>query len=56
VHSWRAMLPQRKRYNPGLMSATYFSGITKLDGELVLGYGINDKDFGLAKVDRSLWS
>ncbi|MBT0993714.1 hypothetical protein KIN34_05375 [Cellulomonas sp. DKR-3] len=56
VHSWRAMLPHRARFNPSLLSATYFSGITKLDGGLVLGYGINDKDFGITKVDRSLWS
>lgn len=56
VHSWWAMRPQRERFNPSLLSATYFSGITRLDGQIALGYGVNDRDFGIAKLDRSLWS
>jgi len=56
VHSWSSLLPHRRRHNPRLFSATYFSGITKLDGEFLLGYGINDKKPGLVKVSQKLWS
>lgn len=56
VHSWWAMRPQRRRHNPVLLSATYFSGITELDGQILVGYGINDKEFGISTLDRSLWS
>ena len=56
IHSWRSMLPQRKRHNPGLFSATYFSGMSVLDEDLVLSYGINDMSCGVARVSEdALW-
>jgi hypothetical protein len=54
VHSWRSTLPQRKRHNPGLFSATYFAGLSSADDELLVGYGINDIHFGIARVPESL--
>lgn len=56
VHSWGSLLPHRRRHNPRLFSATYFSGITKVGGEFLLGYGINDKRPGIVKASQKLWS
>lgn len=58
VHSVRAALPQRDTHNPNLISATYFSGIARAEsGALLLGYGINDRDFAIARVEEdALWS
>ncbi|ASR55856.1 hypothetical protein ACT17Q_00860 [Cellulomonas sp. CW35] len=56
VHSWSSLLPHRRRHNPRLFSATYFSGITKVGGEFLLGYGINDKKPGIVKASQKLWS
>lgn len=56
IHSWRSMAPQRLRHNPGLLSATYFSGLSIVDESVVMSYGINDKDFGFARMPYdALW-
>ncbi|MFG6446522.1 hypothetical protein ACFXQA_14775 [Microbacterium sp. P07] len=56
IHSWRAMLPQRNRHNPGLFSATYFAGLARADDEILLSYGINDLDFGIARIpEDQVW-
>lgn len=54
IHSWKAMLPQRTRHNPGLLSATYFSGLSETDDALTLTYGINDLSVGIASIPRDL--
>jgi len=56
IHSWASMLPQRQRHNPGLFSATYFSGLTLVEGQPALSYGINDLSFGIATIaEQALW-
>lgn len=58
VHSWRSMLPQVRpnKGNPHLIFATYFSGISSVEGQLLLSYGVNDVDYGFAHADpASLW-
>jgi hypothetical protein len=57
MHSWRSMVPpQRERHNPVLWSATYFSGLTRADDELLVGYGVNDKSYGVARIaEASIW-
>jgi hypothetical protein len=50
IDSWRALLPSRNRLNPNLWSATYFSGITRIRKELLLGYGVNDSRAALARI------
>jgi hypothetical protein len=56
LHSWRTALPQRKRHNPGLFSATYFAGLEKSNEDILLSYGVNDLAFGIARVpEQLLW-
>jgi predicted GH43/DUF377 family glycosyl hydrolase len=56
LHSWRSMLPRLKPHNPGLFSATYFSGVSRSGEQLVLSYGVNDTSAGIAKLpESSLW-
>jgi len=56
IHSFRASLPPRRRHNPNLISATYFAGITPYEGDLLLGYGINDLAFSMVQVqEEQLW-
>lgn len=57
IHSRRSMFPpQRERHNPVLWSATYFSGLSRYGDDLLLGYGVNDKSFGVAQVsESSIW-
>ncbi|WP_194409372.1 hypothetical protein [Microbacterium cremeum] len=56
LHSWRAALPQRKRHNPGLLSATYFAGLARTHSGFVLSYGVNDLAFGIAHVpEHVVW-
>lgn len=57
MHSWSAMLPpQLRRHNPVLWSATYFSGLADLQGDLIASYGLNDKSFGFARLGEStIW-
>ena len=59
IHSWPSMvLPQsrRRRHNPILWSATYFAGLTRDGEDLVLGYGVNDREVGVARVpEHTVW-
>jgi hypothetical protein len=56
IHSYRDCLPPRHRHNPNLISATYFAGITPFEDGFLLGYGINDMAFSMAKVEEEqLW-
>lgn len=58
IHSWASMLPLQgpRRHNPILWSATYFAGLARVDDDLVLGYGINDRAFGIARVpEHTVW-
>lgn len=56
IHSVPAALPREGVHNPNLMSATYFSGLEVDGDDAVLGYGINDTGFGVARVTgASLW-
>jgi hypothetical protein len=58
IHSWPSMVPPqgRRRHNPILWSATYFAGLARLDDDLVLGYGINDRAIGVARVpEHAVW-
>lgn len=56
VHSLRRVVPPLRRHNPNLLSATYFAGVVADADRLVLTYGINDLDFGIARVrEDALW-
>lgn len=57
IHSWGSMLPpQREPHNPGLWSATYFSGLDRDGDDLVLSYGVNDREGHVARIaERSVW-
>lgn len=56
LHSPSSALPQISPHNPGLLSATYFSGLTLANGLLTASYGVNDKSYGVAAIDRaSVW-
>lgn len=56
AHSLPTLLPARSRPNRNLISATYFSGISRDGTDLVLSYGINDIDFGVARIkEHKLW-
>ncbi|NHI17555.1 hypothetical protein [Microbacterium excoecariae] len=50
VHRWREALPHEPVHNPNLLSATYFSGLLRDGDDLLLGYGINDTDFSIART------
>lgn len=51
LHSRSARRGTAPRRNPRLLHCTYFAGLTVLDGELIASYGINDHDFGVARLD-----
>lgn len=48
AHSIDSLYGAEPKTNKNLFSCTYFSGIQNIKNELVLGYGINDVDFGFA--------
>ncbi|HTL41898.1 MAG TPA: hypothetical protein VL294_10545 [Pseudolysinimonas sp.] len=51
IHRFREMLPlPRTRPNPNLLACTYFSGLTTDGDDLVTAYGVNDLDFGIARI------
>lgn len=52
VHSALSMLPPLRRHNPNLISATYFSGLTRVGNSLVFSYGVNDLKYGIAEVEE----
>jgi hypothetical protein len=54
--SWRSLAGSGTRYNPNLISATYFSGLTAIRRDVLIGYGINDVSFGIRQHGWSqLW-
>lgn len=60
IHSWRDAMPRRQGvHNRNLMSATYFSGLMRVDDhddDVLLGYGVNDAAFSIARVsERDFW-
>lgn len=57
IHSIRSMRRVRNPRNPNLYSATYCSGLQIMDdGRAVIGYGVNDTEFGVATVPYGkLW-
>jgi hypothetical protein len=54
IHSFRTLFPDRKRANRRLFSATYFAGISHLNGSLVLSYGVNDVAPAVARITEEL--
>jgi len=58
IHSYRKLLPPATRHNPNLLWAVYFAGAV-LDSDnatMSLSYGINDLEFGFARVPLAkLW-
>jgi hypothetical protein len=51
-HSAEALLGNRPRHNPHLISGTYFSGLGQVEqGTLDIAYGINDHSYGFAHAD-----
>jgi hypothetical protein len=58
IHSYRKLIPAKKRHNRNLLWATYFAGAV-LDANsesLSLSYGINDVEFGFAELPLAqLW-
>ena len=50
AHSPESLAGSVVKHNNNLFSCSYFSGIHIKDGEVMLGYGINDVDCGFAKM------
>jgi hypothetical protein len=57
IHSFRKLIPEKKRHNPNLLWATYFAGAVLDDNNILsLSYGINDVGFGFAELPLTqLW-
>ena len=58
IHSYRKLIPEKKRHNPNLLWAVYFAGAVLDDNSemLSLSYGINDVEFGFAELPLAqLW-
>jgi hypothetical protein len=56
IHNIGSALPRRRLLNKNLLSATYFSGIDSEGDDILLGYGINDAAFSIARIERKkLW-
>lgn len=54
VHSYRSLLGSRRKYNPRLLSCTYFSGL-QIDGDsAIVSYGINDVDWAIRELKLEL--
>ncbi|MEM9305277.1 MAG: hypothetical protein AAGE01_24425 [Pseudomonadota bacterium] len=53
VHSLASMAGSPIKHNTHLHSCTYFSGIQVVGGETVVGYGVNDVDYGFASLRPS---
>jgi hypothetical protein len=57
IHSYKSLLGAKKKHNSNLLSCTYFSGLFIRGNDFVVSYGINDVDFSIKKIDRSIiWS
>ena len=56
IHSLSTLLGSRPRRNKHLWFATYFSGISRLDAEVVVSYGINDQKAGIARLSSEAFS
>jgi len=54
VHSIASLVPRLDRPNPNLLSATYFSGMCVLGGQVLVSYGINDVRAGFARLEEEL--
>jgi hypothetical protein len=50
INSWRTFKRPQPRHNPSLFSATYFSGVFVDGDQLTASYGVNDVDFGIARL------
>lgn len=49
AYSKQSLHGDQTKHNNNLFSCTYFSGIQIVDGKVLLGYGINDVDYGFSK-------
>jgi len=49
IHSFLSLFGSEIKHNKNLLSCTYFSGLQIIDNEVILGYGINDVDYGFSK-------
>ena len=55
-HSLKSVLGNKHKFNKNLISCTYFSGIQKVNDNMVLTYGINDINWNSVLVKTSkLW-
>lgn len=55
-HSYKSLLGEKFKFNKNLISCTYFSGICREKGNLILGYGINDIDWNIVVLNKNkLW-
>ena len=58
IHSYRKLVPAKRRHNPNLLWAVYFADAVLDDNSenLSLSYGINDIEFGFAELPLAqLW-
>lgn len=55
-HSIKSLFGNKKKFNPKLLSCTYFSGIFKKNNKIYLGYGVNDITWNIATlIEKKLW-
>ncbi|MDQ0574565.1 hypothetical protein [Agromyces albus] len=56
IDSYAALIPSRQRLNPNLLSATYFSGLRREAGHVIIGYGVSDARAAFARTEeKRLW-
>jgi hypothetical protein len=55
THSFTSIFGKKVKHNKNLISCTYISGIEISDKHIFFSYGINDVNFGLAKMDLNTY-
>lgn len=55
-HTYRALLGPRRRFNPNMLSCTYFAGLIVDGANALLSYGINDTNWAIRETTlEALW-
>lgn len=56
IHSLTSLRGSEKKFNPNLISCTYFSGIMKMKENIIVTYGINDVAWNIIRLKyNKLW-
>jgi hypothetical protein len=53
-HNLESLFGSNIKHNTNLLACTYFSGAEWINGELILGYGINDVDMNIISMGKTI--